>query len=122
MSKTNNIWFFFITTLSLLVAIFQFGMETESGDKNAASMYVLVFGFLSFLFWGVSFFFMITLKSYFIRKRLSVLSVLLPSIIFIVSFYFVSEVHKQMILLLSIVSTIINIIFYFISSFRLLFK
>lgn len=122
MSRKANIWFFITTVLSLLIGIFQYGMYSEGGDQNAASMYVLVFGILAFLFWGVSFFFMSTCKSYFSNKKLSLLSLVIPTLLFLSSILFVDEVHKEMLIVLIVISGVVNLIFYLVTSSLFTFK
>ena len=112
MSIKDNIWFFFITVFSILIGIFQFALAKENGDSNAASMYLVVFGILSFICWGVSFFFMSVCKSFFRNRKMDFLSFVIPSLLFLASLLFVDRIYFGMVVLVTCISSMINLFFY----------
>jgi hypothetical protein len=116
MSTKDNIWFFISTVFSVLFSIYQYGMTKENSDSNAASMYLVVFGFLAFLFWIVNFFFMSVCRSFFNRKKLTWLSLLIPTFLYLISLIFIAPMYRGMMILLICVTGIINLFFYFKTS------
>ena len=114
MNRKKSIVHFVISLALLFVGLFVFANKAESGDTNAASMYLVVFGFLPFVFW-LSSYGIIRISIKFIQNsKWEFISYILPSLIFLVVVFLIGEQYKGLILVFIIISTIINTFFYFV--------
>ncbi len=113
MSAKDNILFFIATVGSVLFSIYLFGMRNENNDSNAASMYLVAFGFLAFAFWIVNFFFLSVCNSFFIKKKVPVLSLLMPTFLSLTSLVMIPSLYRGMMILLICVTGSVNLFFYF---------
>jgi hypothetical protein len=114
MNRKKSIVHFVISLALLFVGLFVFAINTENGDTNAASMYLVVFGFLPFVFW-LSSYGIIRLSFKFIQNsKWEFISYILPSLIFLVVVFLIGEQYQGLIWVLIIISTLINTFFYFV--------
>ena len=113
MNRKKSIVHFVISLALLFVGLFVFAIKAESGDTNAASMYLVVFGFLPFVFW-LSSYGIIKISFKFIQNsKWEFISYILPSLIFLVVIFLIGEQYKGLIWVFIIISTLINSFFYF---------
>lgn len=113
MSAKDNIWFFIATVGSVLFSTYLYGMIKENSDSNAASMYLVAFGFLAFVFWGVNFLFMSVCRTLFTRKKVQVLSLLMPTFLSLISLVFIASMFREMMIVLICITGSVNLFFYF---------
>lgn len=114
MNSNKSIWHFVISIIFLFITLFVFAFNEENGDFNAVTMYFVVFGLVPVAF-GVASNQIIHFSSRFFREsKLEFISYILPSVLFFIVFLLVGKQFKGMIASFSVISTIINGVFYFV--------
>ena len=114
MNNKKSIVHFIISLILLFICLFVFATKAESEDINAVSMYLVVFGFLPFVFW-LSSYSIIRISLKFIQSnKWEFIPYILPSLIFLVVIFLIGEQYRGLIWVFIIISTLINSFFYFV--------
>lgn len=114
MNNRMSILHFVTSVLILIITLLFMGLRAENSDMNAASMYLLVYGFLVPVCWGISFIAIRLLLPFFAKRKFSFAAFIAPSVIFAISIAALGKGSDDIVWALMIVSTLVNLIFYFI--------
>jgi hypothetical protein len=114
MNNKKSIVHFIISLILLFICLFVFATKAESEDINAVSMYLVVFGFLPFVFW-LSSYSIIRISLKFIQSnKWEFIPYILPSLIFVAIVFLIGDRYKDLIWTFIGISTAINALFYFV--------